>query len=58
MEATRSALDLFEARAQFEAPERAVHIRVAEHAGRIYLDLADERWRAVAIGRDGWRVIG
>src|SRR5262245_9904557 len=33
----RSALDMLEARAQFDAPERAVHIRVAEHAGHIYL---------------------
>jgi hypothetical protein len=54
----RSALDLLEARAQFDAPERAVNIRVAEHAGRIYLDLADEHWRAVVIDRDGWRLIG
>jgi hypothetical protein len=23
----------------------------------IYLDLADERWRAIDIGPDGWRVI-
>ena len=52
-----SALDLLEARAQFNAPERAVSIRVAEHAGRLYLDLADEHWRAVEIGADGWRVI-
>ena len=56
--AIRSTLDLLEARAQFDAPERTVHIRVAEHAGCIYLDLADERWRAVEIGPDGWRVIG
>src|SRR5215510_8524871 len=54
----RSALDLLEARAQFDGPERAVHIRVAEHAGNIYLDLADERWRAVEITPEGWRVIG
>jgi hypothetical protein len=52
-----SALDLLEARAQFDAPERAVSIRVAEDAGRFYLDLADEHWRAVEIGADGWRVI-
>src|SRR2546426_362692 len=56
--AMRSALDLLEAHAQFEGPERAVHIRVAEHAGHVYLDLADECWRAVEIGPDGWRVIG
>src|SRR5215510_8761851 len=54
----RSALDLLEARAQFDGPERAVHVRIAEHAGHIYLDLADEQWRAVDIGPDGWRVIG
>ena len=54
----RSALNLLEARAQFDAAERAVNIRVAEHDGRLYLDLADEHWRAVAIGPDGWRVLG
>src|SRR5260221_6087011 len=57
-QAISSELDLLEARAQFDAPERAVSIRVAEHAGRIYLDLADEQWRAVQIGSDGSRVLG
>src|SRR5438093_528076 len=52
----RSAVDLLEARAQFDGPERGVNVRVAEHAGHIYLDLADEQWRAVDIGPDGWRV--
>jgi hypothetical protein len=55
--AIRSTLDLLEARALFDAPQRAVHVRIAEHAGHIYLDLADDRWRAVEIGPDGWRVI-
>jgi hypothetical protein len=54
----RSALDLLEARAQFDGPRRPIHIRTAEHAGHIYLDLADEHWRTVDIGPDGWRVIG
>src|SRR5262245_44905566 len=53
----RSALDLLEARAQFDGPQRPVHVRVAEQVGHIYLDLADEHWRAVEIGPDGWRVI-
>jgi hypothetical protein len=55
--AIRSALDLLEAQAQFDGPERTIHVRVAEHAGHIYLDLADESWRAVEIGPAGWRVI-
>ena len=43
-------LDLFEARAQFDGPQRPVHIRIAGQGGHIYLDLADENWRAVDIG--------
>ena len=54
--AIRLFLDLLEARAQFDGPQRAVHIRTAAHEGRIYLDLADDLWRAVEIGPDGWRV--
>jgi hypothetical protein len=53
----RSALDLLEARAQFDGPQRPVHVRIAEQAGHIYLALADEQWRAIDIGPDGWRVI-
>jgi hypothetical protein len=56
-ETIRSALDLLEARAQFDAPERPVHIRVGEHDGHIYLDLADKDWHAVQIGPDGWQVV-
>jgi hypothetical protein len=56
-ETVRLAVDLLEARAQFDAPERTVHVRVAEHDGRTYLDLADKDWRAVQIGLDGWHVV-
>jgi hypothetical protein len=55
--ALNAALDLLEARAQFEGPERQVHIRVAGHDGRLYLDLADKAWRAVEIGPEGWQLI-
>jgi hypothetical protein len=48
-----STLNLLEAQAQFDGPERPVHVRLAERAGHIYLDLADECWRAVEIGPDG-----
>jgi hypothetical protein len=50
----RPVLDLLEARVQFDGPERSIHVR-AEHAGRIYLDLADEGLRAVEIGSGAWR---
>jgi hypothetical protein len=57
-QAISSELDLLEARAQFDAPERSINVRVAEQAGHIFLDLADDHWRAIEIGSDGWRVNG
>jgi hypothetical protein len=56
-EALQSALNVIEAKAHFDAPERNVHIRVGGLDGRLYLDLGDETWRAVEIDATGWRVI-
>ena len=55
-EALQSALDLMEVTARSDAPERIVHVRVAECADKLYLDLADKEWRAVEIDATGWRV--
>jgi hypothetical protein len=57
-EALQSALNVIEAKAHFDAPERLVHVRVGGHGDRLYLDLGDEKWRAVEIDATGWRVIG
>src|SRR4051794_6532844 len=56
-EALQSALNVIEAKAHFDAPERPVFIRVGGLEGRLYLDLGDESWRAVEIDATGWRVI-
>jgi hypothetical protein len=56
-EALQSALNVIEAKAHFDAPERTVHIRVGGLDERLYLDLCDEGWRAVEIDATGWRVI-
>jgi len=56
-EALQSALNLIEAKAHFDAPERIVHIRVGGLHGRLYLDLGDATWRAMEIDATGWRVI-
>ena len=55
--ALASALDLLEAKAQFDGPERHINLRVAEHNGSLYLDLADKAWRCVEIDAQGWRLI-
>ncbi len=51
------ALAVLEAKACFDGEEHPVHVRVAERNGVIYLDLANERWEAVAITPTGWTVI-
>jgi hypothetical protein len=56
-EALQSVLSVIQARADFDAPERIVHVRVGEFGGKSYLDLCDETWRAVEIDTQGWRVI-
>jgi hypothetical protein len=56
-EALQSALNVIEAKAHFDAPQRTVHVRVGGLDGRLYLDLGDEAWRAVEIDPAGWRVI-
>ena len=56
-EALHSAINVIEAKAHFDGPERTVFIRVGGHDGKLYLDLCDESWRAVEIDDTGWRVI-
>lgn len=56
-QAMQSALNLVEARAHFGSPERSVCVRVGGLAGRLYLDLVDEDWRAIEIDSTGWRIV-
>lgn len=51
-----SAINLLEAKANFEGREQQVHVRVAEHDGALWLDLANDRWQAVRIIKDGWTI--
>jgi hypothetical protein len=50
-------LNVIEAKAHFDAPERQVYVRVGRLDGCHYLDLVDETWRAVEIDAAGWRVV-
>jgi hypothetical protein len=56
-EALQSALNVIEAKAHFDAPERMVYVRVGGLDERVYIDLGDDTWRAVEIDANGWRVI-
>jgi hypothetical protein len=54
--ALNAALNVLETQAQFDGPQRKVSLRLAEHDGLIYLDLADEFWRCIEISANGWRI--
>jgi hypothetical protein len=56
-DALGASINLVEARARFDGVRREVHVRVGGAGGRLYLDLADARWRAVEIDAEGWRIV-
>jgi hypothetical protein len=55
--AISDALGVLEGKALHDGNEpEAVHLRVAEHGGRIYLFLADQSHTVIEIDTEGWRV--
>ena len=56
-EAMNTALDLIEARAQFDGIVRHVHLRVAQYEGCFYIGLCDAAWQAIEITRGSWCVV-
>src|SRR5215204_897532 len=56
-QALQDALGVLEAKALFEGEEHLVHVRVAEHEGAVYIDLANEAWEAVKITHEGVEVV-
>ncbi len=56
-QAIEDTLRVAEGQAQFDGPEMNIHLRTARHESSLYIDLGDEKWRAVKCTRDGWEVI-
>jgi len=56
-ETLNQVLGVLEANALFDEVEREVFLRVAEHEGKVYLDLGTPDWTAVEISAEGWHVI-
>lgn len=52
----QEVIQLCGARAEFEGETFDVHIRVAEHDDKIYIDLGDDTHNAVEIDAKGWRM--
>jgi len=56
-QALADAINVIEGKACFEGPEVRVHLRIAEHEGAIYLDLADRDRNVARIDASGWEVL-
>jgi hypothetical protein len=56
-QAVQDALGELEARAIFDHPEYKVWVRLAEYDGKIYVDLGNDKWNAVEVDTEGWRII-
>ncbi len=53
----QDTLSTLEAIAIFRGETREVHLRTAEHQGKLYLDLGTDDWKAIEIDSQSWRVI-
>jgi hypothetical protein len=56
-QAEEEALRAIEARARFEGPTHRPAVRIAWLDGVLWLDLADDEWRAVRVDGKGWSVV-
>ena len=56
-QAMQDAISALEAQARFEGEQHELAVRVALHEGNIYVDLADDDWRAIEITPRGWSVV-
>jgi len=56
-QAIQDALNILEAKGQFEGPKIEVFVRVGKIGESVYIDLANESWDAIEITGEGWRVV-
>ncbi len=55
--AVESAIDMLHGQALYDGPEREVHLRVACHDDKVYVDLSNEKWETVEITPHGWKLM-
>lgn len=55
--AIKSVLRQLEGIALFLGETQPVYLRVAQHDGKLYLDLCNDRWQIVEVSPTGWQVL-
>jgi hypothetical protein len=56
-QAVQDAKNHLRSQARYEGETRTVHVRVAKQEGNIYIDLADDTWRAVKVTPRSWSIV-
>jgi hypothetical protein len=56
-ESLQSAIGALQARALIEGDEARVSVRVAEHEGKLFVDLANRQREVIEVSVDGWRIV-
>lgn len=56
-ESLQQVLGVLEGQAIYQGDTQAVHLRVAAHGEKLYLDLGRDDWQAVEIDAAGWRLV-
>ena len=57
-EALYGAINILEAKALFEGKEYYLYNRVAPAEDGIWIDMADDKWRAIKVTAEGWSIVG
>jgi hypothetical protein len=55
--AKTDAIDVISGEALFGGDRHKLSNRVAWHEDAIWIDLSDDRWRAVRVSADGWEIV-
>jgi hypothetical protein len=57
-QALEDGIRILEARAVNAGPQYDPFIRVGEAAGKLFIDMCHDDWRAIEISASGWRIVG
>lgn len=55
-QAMADAINILEAEAVYDGHEHNAHVRVGKYGDAIYIDLCDDKWRAIEINASSWKI--
>ena len=56
-EAITNAIQVLQAKAEFNGQTIPLHLRAAWYNGNIYYDMTDEKWHCIKISKDNWELL-